>query len=68
MPKYTAAKAAPKRSEQMVPQPQPDPPKGIPGAQANLIALAVRLQHLQEMHLGNIRHGVLLLLLFFNCL
>jgi hypothetical protein len=52
----------------MVPQPQPDPPKGIPGAQANLIALAVRRQHLQEMHLGNIRHGVLLLLLFFNCL
>ena len=46
-PKYTAAKAAAKRFE-------PDPPKGLPSAQAGLISLAVRRQHLAEMLLGKI--------------
>lgn len=46
-PKFTAAKAAAKRWE-------PDPPRGIPTAQANLISLAVRRQHLAEMLLVKI--------------
>eukprot|EP00435_Cladocopium_sp_Y103_P014168 s2558_g3.t1 len=44
-PKCTAAKAATAKPKTKV---EPEAPPGIPGAQATLIALAVRKQHLQE--------------------